>query len=182
MKTVSEVEAVLSGLLTSAERALNSTSSQNYQTLDQNFRLLEATAREAFQERLKHALRSVIDKLENGRPLSDTDRAALELAVVGEARFYVQSENDVENWRQEIARLIEAVRQVQEAGLDEVEALLQLQALCRQARRVTPDLVFFYTEQERLERFNAAALNALDAETRKLLANLVREMLASDRM
>ncbi len=182
MVTVNNVETQLKEMLDVANRAFTADNSAGYESLDRDFRRLEASAREAFQARMENLVWPIVEKLENDQSLTSAEQEMLELMIVGEAKYYVKSENDLENWKNEVERLLAEIKQLREAGLDDPDALLRLRAFCREAFRIVPDLTFFYQEKERVARFQSANKNALDRDSRRILANLVREMLTSDKV
>jgi hypothetical protein len=47
---------------------------------------------------------------------------------------------------------------------------------------VVPDLAFYYREQARVEKFEAATAGAIGGDDRRLLANLIKDMMSSDDM
>ena len=79
-------------------------------------------------------------------------------------------------------RLIEAFRKQQASGVDEIDSLMRLRALCREALRVLPDLAYYFRERERIQQFEDATRDAIDVETRRALANLIKDMMDSDEM
>jgi hypothetical protein len=123
-----------------------------------------------------------LSKLEEGEALTAAEQDMLEMMVVGEAKYYVKSENDVENWTNEVKRLVEAIEGLAASGLDDIDALMRLRALCREAQRVVPDLAFYYREQDRVRKFKEATAGAIDVEARRMLANLIKDMMSSDTM
>ena len=123
-----------------------------------------------------------MEKLENDLPLAAAEQEMLRMLLVGDAESYVKLENQVEGWQGEVQRLFEEIRRLQGEGLESLDSLMRLQALCREAMRVLPDLAFYYQEQERIRRFDEAMRGELDREARRLLANLIREMLTSETM
>jgi hypothetical protein len=59
---------------------------------------------------------------------------------------------------------------------------MHLQALCHEAMRILPDLAFYCEEKERARRFDEAMRGAIDRDTRRTLANLIKEMLISEKI
>jgi hypothetical protein len=59
---------------------------------------------------------------------------------------------------------------------------MRIRAVCREALRVVPDMAYYFREQERVRRFDEMTQNAIDVETRRSLANLIKEMMESDQM
>jgi Txe/YoeB family toxin of Txe-Axe toxin-antitoxin module len=182
MATASDVANQINKIVETADRAFDFATDQNYETLSGDIQTLEGLAREAFQARLDELLRPMLAKLENDVPLTTTEQDILKLVVVGEAQYYVKSENDVENWQAETKRLVKALEELQLTDLDEIDTLLKMQALCREAMRIVPDLTFYFRQKERVENFEATIAGPLDIDTRRMLTNLIKEMLSSDRM
>ena len=116
------------------------------------------------------------------QPLTTAEHNILELLMVGEAKYYLKAENDVDRWRTELKRLIEEIKRQQVSGVDEIDSLMRLRALCREALRVLPDMAYYFQELERVRHFEDATRDAIDVETRRSLANLIKEMMESDQL
>lgn len=181
MATTGDVVVQIEQALAAAGQALKGEDSTAYQAAMTHMGQLDAQAREALQTRLNDHLWPVVAKLENGDPLAAAEQDMLQALLVGDAKSYVKNENRVEGWKGEVERLAEEIRRLGAGGLNELSSLTQLQALCREAMRILPDLAFYYEEQARARRFDQAMTGAIDRDTRRTLANLIREMLTSDK-
>ena len=142
---------------------------------------LESMAREAFQGRMKNDYLSIAEKLEDGAEITPAEREALELLIIGEAKYYLKQENDFENWRSELQRLAGEMEKVHTSGLAGIEDLMRLQALCREAGAVLPDITFYLREKERIQRFEDALRGTLDPEVRRFLAEIITGMMRSSK-
>jgi hypothetical protein len=182
MATTDEVAAQITGTADVATRSLEAEASAGYDALDQEMRTLESLAREAFQAKLGDHFWPLVEKLESGIPLASAEQDMLQLFMVGDAKYYVKYENDVENWKAEIKRLLEEMKHLQAAGLNDFDSLMHLRTLCREATRIVPDLAFYYREKERVRKFDEAVRGAIDRDTRRTLANMIKDMLASDKI
>ncbi len=165
-----------------AAKALDSETSGLYAIFDHLIRELEVSTRESFQAKVNSDYKSILRKLENNEALDTNDYEMLKLLIVGEAKYYLKYENNLEDWRTELKRLVKEMEKIEARGLDDIDALLQLQALCRDARGVLPDITFYYREKERLTRFETATSGTLDAVSRQTLAEVLRAMMQSDKM
>ncbi|MCB0194307.1 MAG: hypothetical protein KDJ65_20320 [Anaerolineae bacterium] len=168
--------------LKTAEQALDSDSTRHYREFDEHIRQLEATAREAFQAKLQHDYKGILNKLEKAKPLTESEREMLKLLIVGEAKYYLKHENDLENWRVELNRLVEEIERIEATGANDIDSLLHIQALCRDARHILPDITYYYSEKERIDRFEKATSGQIDAEKGRILAGVIRAMMASEKM
>ena len=105
----------------------------------------------------------------------------LKLLVVVDAEYYVKYENDLENWQNELTRLAAEIENLESSDLDNVDNLLHMQALCRDARGLLPEITFYYREKERLSRFETATSGPVDDESKKIMADVIRSMVSSDK-
>ncbi len=105
----------------------------------------------------------------------------LELLIVGDAEYFLKYENDLEQWKSEIKKLLGEISKLQSADLD-VDGLMHLRALCVEVRRVLPDVVYYLDQKERIGKFREATGRPLDPEGYRVLAEIVEEMLLSDKM
>lgn len=182
MAAKESVSASVTNVQQGVVRALDVNTSAAYDDLLQQVSRLDAAIRETVQTALSQDYQAIIHKLEANESLSGAQLELLELLIVGEAKYYVRHEKNIENWRSDLQRLAEELDRVEESGLDDIENLMQLRALCRDALSVLPDLAFYFREKERVQNFKSATTGDLDRETRKILADLIRAMMASDTM
>jgi hypothetical protein len=182
MTTIDDVAAQINQTADMAARSLEAAASAGYEALNAHVRDLEAQAREAFQAKLGEHFWPVVEKLESGTPLAAAEQDMLQLFMVGDAKYYVKYENEVENWQNEVKRLVEEMKRLQASGLTELDSLMHLRALCHEAMRILPDLAFYFGEKERARKFDEAVRGAIDRDTRRTLANLIKDMLASDKI
>ena len=182
MPTAKDVDAKIDDLTSLSTTALKQETEANYQELQTLIFDLEGLARETFQAKLEGLYWPILSKLEQGESLTAAEHEALEMLMVGEAKYYLRYETNLDNWRAELQQLLDEIRKRQAAGLDEIDSLMKLRALCREAMRVLPDLTYYFREKERIRRFETATSGAIDVETRRSLANLIKEMMESDQL
>lgn len=179
MHAVPQINPTIQKTLALASRCAESETSDNYGTLEDQVGNLESHAREAFQAKMDFA--SLLPRLEKAQPLTPTDLKTLELLIVGDAESYLKYETEIEHWKAELKRVLGEIAKLQGSELD-VDGLMHLRALCREAREVLADLVFYFDAKERTSKFQAATQGAIDAEGYKFLAEIVREMWISEKM
>lgn len=182
MSDIQDVHAKIKQLAEVATQSLRHESEDFYEQVQTEVQALEALARETFQAKLSDLYWSILGKLEEGQGLTTAEYDILEMLMVGEAKYYLKFENDVDHWKNELRRLLEEIKKQQAAGLDEIDSLMRLRALCREAMRVLPDLAYYFREKERVRKFEAATEGAIDVDTRRSLANLIKEMMDSDEL
>jgi hypothetical protein len=172
------VKAAMAKALQQASRCASSETSDNYVALEDQLEELGGQARETFQSKMAFA--SLLPKLEKQKPLTPSDLKTLELLVVGDAEYYLKYETKLDVWRSEFKQILEEITALQSADLD-VDGLMHLRALCREARRVLPDLVFYFDQKERAGKFQQATKGSIDAEGYRVLAEIVKDMLESEK-
>jgi hypothetical protein len=105
----------------------------------------------------------------------------LEQLIVGDAEYYLKYETEFEHWKTEARQLMAEIGKLQSASLD-ADGLMHLRALCRELRRVLPDIVFYLDQKERTVKFQEATRGPIDAEGYRVLSEIVEAMIASDQM
>jgi hypothetical protein len=173
------VNETIQKTLALASRCTQAETSDNYGLLGDQVEELEAQAREVFQSSL--GLGSLLPKLKSGKPLSPADLKTLELLIVGDAESFLKYETEFDHWKTEIQQLIAEISQLQSSDLD-VDGLMHLRALCAEVRRVLPAVVYYLNQKERTSKFQAATQGPIDADGYRILAEIVEEMLLSDKV
>ena len=179
MGDVPQVNATIQKTLELASRCAQLETSENYGALGDQVEELEGQAREAFQAKMDIA--SLLSKLKAGKPLTPDDLKTLELLIVGDAEYFLKYENDLDQWKSEIRKLLGEISQLQSSDLD-VDGWMHLRALCAEVRRVLPDVVYYLDQKERTSKFQEATRQPLDPEGYRVLAEIVEQMLLSDKM
>ena len=138
---------------------------------------LDDDLREAVQSETANKMTEVIGKLKNDRRISAEDLALIRLWMVSDAEFYVQLENDFQNWISEINRLFSHINSLNQGELD-LKTMGQISGSIRDALRVIADVVYFRQEEQRIHRFERAT-QTLYSEDKQHLARLLRRKLRS---
>ncbi|HSJ24315.1 MAG TPA: hypothetical protein VK929_06600 [Longimicrobiales bacterium] len=147
--------------------------------LDQKLRTLDSLCRETFQETLSDAYALIAGKLEAGEALTPGEHKAVELLFTGEATYYLKTENNFHDWIAELNRLLDEMAALEADGLDNLAELMHLQALCRDAMHVTPEVIYYLRERQRVEQFRASLEGDISREGGRLLARMIRDLMAS---
>ena len=166
------------GTLKVVQRSLSEERVVDFEELDRLIRNLASAAREAYQAKLKQEYGYIVDKLESGHSLTSQEYEALELLIVGEAKYYLKVENDFENWTSELDRLASEINSLKGADEDSIGDLMRLGALCTDARSLLPDITFYLRERERVQRFEENT-REINKSTGRFLASIIKDMLAS---
>jgi hypothetical protein len=179
MGDLPELSTTIQKTLELASRCTQVESSDNYGALGDQVEELEGQAREAFQSRMDFA--SLLPKLKAGKPLTPADLKTLELLIVGDAEYFLKYETEFDHWKSEVQQLVGEISKLQSSDLD-VDGLMHLRAVCGEVRRVLPAVVYYLDQRERASKFQQATQGPIDAEASRVLAEIVEQMLVSDKM
>ena len=174
-----EITIAIQKTLELASRCANAETSDNYGCLGDQVEDLEGQAREAFQAKVDFA--SLLPKLKAAKPLTPADLKSLELLMVGDAEYFLKYETEFDHWKSQIQQLIGEISKLQSGDLD-IDGLMHLRALCREVSRVLPAVVYYLDQKERARKFQDATREPIDAEGYRFLAEIVSNMLSSDKM
>jgi hypothetical protein len=179
---MSDAQAVTTAIqktLELANRCTQAETSDNYGFLGDQIEELEGQSRESFQSKIDFA--SLLPKLKAGKSLMPDDMKALELLIVGDAEYFVKYETEFDHWKSEVQRLIAEISTLQSGNLD-IDGLMHLRALCREVSRVLPAVVYYLEQKERTSKFREATREPIDSDGYRFLAEIVSNMLTSDKM
>jgi hypothetical protein len=179
MEPIEMVQDKLRRTVEYGTRALESPAPLDMETLDQKLRTLNHMARELFQETLREIYEALAVKLDRGETLERAERDALELLFVGEAKYYLKTENNYHDWIFELRRLMDELRSTGESGLQRIDDLMHVQALCRDASHVLPEVMFYLRERERVETFQRSLQGEISRDDGRMLARMIRDLMSS---
>jgi hypothetical protein len=169
--TANELPTAAGEIVDASQRAMKSLLPTDFEWLESQLQRFESLVRESHQAWLQQEANQLVGRLEGNDPLTPRDTDVLRSLIVGDAQCYVALENNVEDWKAELTRLIDEVRK--EANQGQAANLMMLHGLLMDAVRTAADLRNFYGHQNRLERFEQAMAN-LTQEDRELLAQNIR--------
>lgn len=174
--TANPLASVINGLKALTREAISTRSPEHFETLEQQINRFEATVREMQQSMLSERSKSALKNLRAGRPLSEEEKSVLQSVVVGDAESYLRVENNLQDWINELQRLIGEMERL--ARCEDEATMSQLRGVSKDAVRLMPSLRAYMEEKDRLDRFNRAMAN-LDEPNRHILTQVVSEMLSS---
>ncbi len=174
-----QINAAIQNTLDLASRCNQAETSDNYGLLGDQVEELDGRAREAVQSHLDFA--SLLPKLKAGKQLTPADLKTLELLIVGDAEYFLKYETEFDHWKSDVKQLVGEISKLQSSDLD-VDGLMHLRALCAEVRRVLPAVVYYLDQKERAKKFQQATQESIDPEGYRVLAEIVEQMLLSDKM
>lgn len=176
MKSVKEN---LDRIVKRAKSMISSEEIDQLNLLQSFFRDIEASSREAFQEKVFSQAEDISRKLQIGDNLTSQEQKLLELLIIGDADYYIKIENNYEDWMKEYNRLLTEFEKFSRATLD-VEKLCQLRAIAQDTLNLLPSIVYYKQAQIRIKKFRAAMHGFLEKEDKIMLASIIKTALESD--
>jgi len=172
-----DFKAVADKLVQDLDSALNNDNENSYLRMSQILDAVSDELREFGQGLTADDMKKLAAKLKGNDPLTTADIEHLRLWIVGDAETYINIENSVQEWKQEVRRLTDEIR-IAAVSNPTIQDIFKLQALIRDTDRVVDDLAYFASQKGRVAKFNNA-INNLTREDRDLLFGLMNTKLQS---
>jgi hypothetical protein len=175
MADYQDVAAKLKETLDMAARSFEAEKSDGYDDLREQLEELETLARKSFQ---KHEdCRALVRQLEAGGALTSDEMDTLKLMIIGDADYYLKYDDDFERSEGELKRIVGEIGKLQAGNLD-VDGLMHLRVLCKEASSVALPTLHYLEQKERVRKFEEATKDGIDGEAGKALARIVRSILS----
>ena len=158
--------------------AMQKDTPEHYSRLATIFEDLGAYLREQIQEMTKADILKIIDKLKNGLTVTPQEKEQIKFWIVGDADYYVKMENNVDDWKNELRRVMGEIIKCETAAQD-VKTAMRLRGLLRDGARVIADLFYFAEQRQRVTSFDDSAAE-IDAQERGLLIRILEQKINSD--
>jgi len=134
--------------------------------------------REQMQAATVEQITPLISVLEADGPVGAKELELIRLWLVGDAEYYVKTENDLSAWVAELDRLLGVLRQLRSEAVTPT-TMARMEATVREALRVASDIAFYRQEEERVRSFQNAT-NQLTRDDKQTLARLLARKLSSE--
>jgi hypothetical protein len=118
----------------------------------------------------------LLTKLQNGTTLSADDLKTVRSLIVGDADQYLKYDDDFERSKSELRRILDQIRRLQSKDLD-LETLMHLRVLCREASSALAPTMHYLEQKERVQRFEEHTRGPLDRDAGRVLAGIIKHML-----
>lgn len=122
-------------------------------------------------------MKAVLQKLKNDEDLVDEDLGKLKSWIVGDAEYYINREQNFDNWSADVQRLVGEIKELWMEHPDH-ERLLKLRGLARDALSVVANISFYVKQKESVEKFNTATKEIGESE-RVVLVSLLEQKVSS---
>lgn len=176
---MASIQETIAKIKSQYESATNNPSTTQYWNLSSTLDELEGGLREHMQATTKDQITQIINSLETSQNLSPDDVELIKLWLVGDADYYLQMENNYNDWLVELKRLIGEYEKIDEENLDITKAS-KLRAEALDGVRVLGDIVFFLKQKERVKNFESS-VEEIDPQERRFIIDILKGKIKSPR-
>ena len=173
MANIQELVAQISDALSSAAQSAAAGTAESYSVLGEKLSELESSAGQYLRSHT--AYQFLLAKLQQEKPLTPDDLKTLRSLIVGDADGYLKYDDDFEQSKTELTRIIDQIRKLQSSELT-AEALIQLRVLCREATSALAPTVHYLEQKQRVRNFDENVREPLSADTRRMLAGVIQDL------
>ena len=160
--------------------ALDTGTGEAYSRLSTIFEELGGYFREYVQGLTEEDVKGVLRKLRNGDTLNVNDIDLIRLWIVDDAQRYMEMENNFEDWKKEMERLMAEIVKYKDRDAGILMAS-ELRALFRDGSRVLADIFYYLQQKDRVARFDQAS-QSLGPQERSLLIGLLEQKIKSSEL
>jgi len=159
-------------------RAASQSESGNlYSRLSSTLESMDASLREYAQDMTLGEMNTILKKLREDGQLSSEEMDHLKFWIVGDAEYYTKMENNYEDWKRELERLISVINDLYTES-PTVEQVAKIRGTVRDAIRTIADIFYFVQQKERIEKFKDST-EEIDASERQILVRLLEQKIKS---
>jgi len=173
MADIQELAAQISEALNTAAQSSSAGTAESYSVLGEKLNELESSAGHYLRSNM--AYQSVLAKLQQEQPLTPDDLKTLRSLIVGDADAYLKYDDDFEQSKSELTRIIDQIRKLQSAEMTP-ETLTHLRVLCREASSALAPTVHYLEQKQRVKNFDNNVHEPLSSDTRRMLASVVQDL------
>jgi hypothetical protein len=173
MADMQELVAQISEALDTAAQSSRAGTAESYSVLGEKLGELESSAGNYLRSHM--AYQSVLAKLQQEQPLTSDDLKTLRSLIVGDADGYLKYDDDFEQSKAELTRIIDQIRKLQYTEMN-AETLTHLRVLCREASSALAPTVHYLEQKQRLKNFDDNVHEPLSSDTRRMLAGVIQDL------
>jgi len=170
-----EIAAQMSKALNTAGQCSSAESLENYSQLAAQLQQLNELAGRTLRSHV--AYQPIVTKLQQGASLTPDELKILRSLIVGDADEYLKYDDDFEQAKTELAKVLDEIRGLASPDTDP-EALKHLRVLCREASSALGPVLHYLEQKERVHNFEEHTRGPLSADTARILAGIIRNMAA----
>jgi hypothetical protein len=170
---IQELVGQISEALNIAAQSSAAGTAEGYSLLGEKLSELESSAGQYLRSHT--AYQFLLTKLQQEKPLTSDDLKTLRSLIVGDADGYLKYDDDFEQSKAELARIIDQIRKLRSTELN-AETLMHLRVLCREATSALAPTAHYLEQKQRLKNFDANVREPLSSDTRRMLASVIQDL------
>ncbi|HLZ06520.1 MAG TPA: hypothetical protein VKR55_30795 [Bradyrhizobium sp.] len=173
MADIQDLVAQISEALNVAAQSSTAGTAENYSRLAEKLSELESSSGQYLRSHT--AYRSLLAKLQLEKPLTPDDLKTLRSLIVGDADEYLKYDDDFEQSKAELTRVIDGIQKLQSTELNP-ETLMHLRVLCREATSALVPTVHYLEQKQRVKNFDDNVHEPLSSDTRRMFARVIEDL------
>jgi hypothetical protein len=170
-----DIAGRMSDALNAAMQCSAAETVENYSHLAAQLQELDALAGQTLRSHTVYL--PILTKLQQGASLTSDELTALRSLIVGDADEYLKYDDDFEQAKTELTKVLDEIRGLTSADAD-LEALKHLRVLCREASSALGPVMQYLEQKERVRNFEEHTRGPLSPDAARILAGIVRNMAA----
>jgi hypothetical protein len=165
----------ISAALDTAAECATAETARNYGLLNEQLGTIATAAGQLLRSHVAYG--PLLAKLRDGERLTPVDVQTLRALIVGDADEVLKYDDEFGQSKTELRRILAEIRKLQSRDLD-LEALMRLRVLCREASNTLIETLQYLDKKERIRNFDDHTRGDLTDETRRMLAGIVESLVA----
>ena len=170
-----EIAGKMSEALNTAEQCSSTETVENYSHLAAQLQELGSLAARSLRSQV--ASEPLLAKLQQGASLTPDELQVLRLLIVGDADQYLKYDDDFEQAKTELKKLLDEIRLLASPDSN-LDSLMHLRVLCREASSALGPVMHYLEQKERVRNFEEHTRGPLSSDAARILASIVRNMAA----
>ena len=173
MADIDELVEQISEALNIAAQSSTAGTAESYSVLGEKLSELESSAGRYLRSNM--AYQAVLTKLQQEQPLTADDLKTLRSLIVGDADGYLKYDDDFEQSKAELTRIVDQIRKLQSTEMN-AETLTHLRVLCREASSALAPTVHYLEQKQRVNNFDNNVHEPLSHDTRRMLVGVIQDL------
>lgn len=173
MADIQDLVAQISEALNIAAQSSAAGTPENYSRLAEKLSELESSSGQYLRSHT--AYRALLAKLQQEKPLTPDELKTLRSLIVGDADEYLKYDDDFEQSKAELTRIVDQIQKLQSTELNP-ETLMHLRVLCREATSALVPTVHYLEQKQRVKNFDDNVHEPLSSDTRRMFARVIEDL------
>jgi hypothetical protein len=168
-----EITAQMSEAMNTAAQCSSAETIENYSHLAAQLQELDTIAARSLRS---HAIsQPILTKLQQGATLTPDELKTVRALIVGDADQYLKYDDDFEDAKNELKKILGEIQGLASPDSN-LESLMHLRVLCREASSALGPVMHYLEQKERVRNFEEHTRGPLSSDAARVLAGIIRNM------